>query len=284
MTDIVIVNPLTFLEYKDRCLKQASIDKYDHILNKYACFTTVVVFAAPRHTNDQVRHHQPKPNRKRDCDIVTRKQKDLRQIIRGMLNVINKTNYSKMLNKLRLLKSDSNINLIIGELLHTCTLQSFYIDTFVKLIFDIVGHCSDQERKAACGVLNAFVCSVVADRRWMHGFAGKEYDVFCDYMKHKSRVLAEHTLLIRLQELPCISVDLISLVEQLFHDLESCLKNQEECKSITIIQMLTYHIKTKKTSIPFNVEGLQDKCFTKQIQFAMEELSFHVEKNYHGAP
>jgi hypothetical protein len=281
MTDLItVVNSATFLAHKDSSVITDSKGKYDGLFKNYACFSVSLTPTFTPIQRPTIEHIKPqqKHNRRKEHDNRSRKKKDINLVIRGLLNVINKSNYQKMVNKIRLIKSETNIGTIFNEILHVCTVQSYFIDIFIQLIFDIIDVCTDGEKKIAAQALNAFVNSIVSEKRWMNRYimdpnkTGSDYDVFCDFVKNKKRVLAEHTMILRFQSFPCAVVDVQKYADTLVKDLDTCLDMKDEPQCILILQMLIYFAKMPRPIILVDIPDLLSKTFTKKLQFVVEEL------------
>jgi hypothetical protein len=293
MTDIIVINPNLFAERGSQITVDPSLQKkYEDIFQKYSCFTTPASvsshgkFVVNNNNNDnnsshyhKGRHYFGRKNHQKDEDrsFITRKpkDKDIAKVLLGIMNVINQSNYNKMLNKIRLLKSDANINIIVVEILKTSTVQNFYMNIYMKLLHDIIEHCSESEKQKTFQTITDFIASFIDAKEWLTTAVPEndDYSAFCDFQKAKNIVIAKNVLILELVKRFSLVVDLHSYVRSLVTDLDTLISENDDDKSTAILHMLVQIAKSDEKLINVKVNDLFVKSSSKKNNFVMEELA-----------
>lgn len=261
--DIIIIPVSVFLAYKDK-VPVKILTKYEELYKKYACFSTTITYMPSKFAHTETKA----------ISRITHKGKDVKTVMRGILNVLNRSNYQKMCTKIRLLKNEQNLNYIIKEIIRMSISQLFYLEFFIKLLNDILDFSTDTEKRLINQVINDFIATVLTEKKWLFETSISEYEAFCGYIKHKNTIIAQHMLILELAKIPNIHFDLGKYISMLVMDLEECLKYEDEGRSILILQMLIHIAKsTKKISLQIDTNELLTQVTSKKIQFSIEELS-----------
>ena len=298
MTDIIVINRNVFYEKKNgTCSMMEHIQKkYEEMLKSFTCFTTnsftTPLNARAHHTEGYKggRHGQLSCRNGKDDSYFHTKKKDLNKIMMGILNVLNHDNYNKMLNRIRLLKTDTNITAIINDILQKCSLQAFYLNIYIKLLHDILSHCTECERNNAIETINTYVKTYIDSREWMQlavGDSCTEYDAFCDSQKQKSIVIAKNMILCELFKRFDLHMKQDEYIESLENSLDSLCQSSicredsmHEEKAVVIVQMVTYLVRSnhskKQTTFQTLIhksEAWQETVISKKLKFLLEDLN-----------
>lgn len=311
-TDFIEISAKTFYASRHESIEKVRSDlkqKYDDLCAKYACFTQVVAPppAATTSTSHPPRknhnysqssnygknhrgHHHSHPHQTHGGANPNRKPRDINKTIMGIFNVLNKSNYSKLLTKVRLIKTESNIGVIMTGLLDTCVLQIFYLGIYMKFLCNIVETSCEAEKVIIMKTIEDCINSFVEDKAWCNHKKNipkhpgnqdshpmqpdSSYSDFCDQQKARNHIIAKNMMVIELVHVfPCLKCKFTpkSHVETLRLDLMNALENKESDHAILTLHMLTYIIKTKRVEntcigilIPPNV--------TNKIRFMIEDL------------
>lgn len=326
-TDFIEISAKEFYASRHESIDKVRPDlkqKYDDICAKYACFTQVVVpppvastVHAPRkntthpsnnfgknHRNNHHSHSHPHSHshsHNNGGSNPNRKPRDIHKTIMGIFNVLNKSNYGKLLTKVRLIKTESNIGLIMTGLLDTCVLQIFYLGIYMKFLCNIVDNSCEAEKVIIMKTIKDCIDGFVEKRAWCNsdsrgtqgtqgnqgnqgnqdsqgnqGSQGNqsEYSAFCDQQKTKNHIVAQNMMIIELihifPDLKCKFTPK-SHLDNLRSDLLTALERNESDHAILTLHMLTYIVKTKRVEntcigifVPPNV--------TNKIKFMIEDL------------
>jgi len=296
MTDIIIINPLQFIEKRpDLNIESVIYKKYADLFNKYQCFsnTQINLFTPPPRNdysfkgNSRYNNYNKKSHLNDDRNtFIDRKPKDLNKVILGILNVLNNDNYEKMFKKIKLLKSEQNIGKIILEVLDKCSIQVFYLNIYMRLIDDIVNTCNEAEKKIALEAINNFVNTYINNSEWLSEYVinnqEEAYNSFCNSQKLKSLLIAKNMMVNRLMTILKLEKTVEEYAIKIINDLKNTLDDKNENVCVIIIQMLIYMIKTVKSLIKsiFNIDPkyMYSKISGSKTKFIIEEF-FSLLKN-----
>lgn len=295
MTDIIVIAPEVFIKRRLASSDALIGKKYQEIYTKYSCFSAQT--NAPVHgkfnnhqENGGFHGHKGRsnyfnrkaPNREDERPAISRKPKDITRLLMGILNVINRNNYNKMLNKIRLLKTEGNISLIIDEILKTCTLQTFYISIYMKLLHDIMEHCSEGEKTKVRESFAKFVAIYMDNTEWLmknSPIENEDYSAFCDFQKTKNIILAKNMVIMELTKTFALSVNLNKYVACLVHDLNKLVDDNDDDKASIVLQMLVYIAKHNASYLDdINVSSLFARVSSKKNSFVIEELADIIDQ------
>jgi hypothetical protein len=297
MTDIIIINRSQFQEKRLEEVDKDSViyKKYGELFLKYQCFsnTHINLFTPPKgnfsykNSGNGNEHHNKynnyskKPHFTEDRNsFLSRKPKELSKIILGILNILNNENYNKMVAKIRLLKSETNIGDIIGEILDKCCLQVFYLNIYMRLLQDITNLCTDVEKKISVNSINKYVDNYIDNSEWKNEYIKTvdedEYNAFCGSQKLKSRLIAKNMMANRLMTMFELNRTVEEYASMIISDLKINLEMKNENVCIILIQMLIYMSKTVKNTIKslFDIDCvyLYSRVNGCQIKFIIDEF------------
>lgn len=299
MTDIIIINESIFLKRKNIIIQEELTNiqkKYKEIFIKYPCFSAIQVnsFISTNNKSTDQQFNRSRSNThingynnkkhfyKEDDKInprISKKPKELEKIILGILNVLNDKNYNKMLTKIRFLKSDNNIAIIINEILDKCSMQIFYVNIYMKLLNDIVNLCTELEKKITFENMNLYINKYIISNEWMNDYIiniEDSYNSLCTNMKKKKTLVAKNIMIYNLIKLFNLDKNIKHYVTILINDLKLNLDNEKEEISIIIFQMIIFITKTEKKLIKeigiLNHKYLYSKILSNKLKFTIEEF------------
>lgn len=243
----------------DEALKQ----KYTELYEKNTCFHANVMIVPshhhhsttqstlhPRgkHTHNHQHNHLHAHNRRfqhANKPPNFPKNKSMSRIITSILNVINKDNYHKVLTKLRLLKNESNIEMIIEEILKKSATQVFYQKLYCDILKDILSMCCPIERSLMLQKIEQFVTTFIESKDWTMleddtpSITTSTYDDFCHVQKHKTRILASNDLIMKLVNIGNLSQSILTnYIENLYNDFQEMIMHHKTEKASSIILIL----------------------------------------------
>ena len=269
MTDLIIISKSTFESFKNQFTPCIEINKkYQQIYTTYTCFTNPPVETFKFYT--KIKKH---------VAIEPRKfaNKDIYKNILGFLNVLNKSNYPKIINKISIIITIDNIQIIVNEILRICTIQIFYIELYIKLLSDVLERCCSVEKKIALSCIKKYATEFFANKEWIHvsnnQVATTAYGEFCIFQKYKTHILAKNMLLIQLHQVFDNQIISNSFFCNLLDDVEMLFKSHQDDNVTLILEMMLelspFIIKTK--IIPCNIQ--------QKLQ-NIELLNVGAKKNY----
>jgi hypothetical protein len=117
--------------------------------------------------------------------------KDVKRVMKGLMNIINKNNYRKVFNKVKLLLCEDNVGVVIAIILETACLQVFFLSIFYQLLEDVLALLDTQHTlQVANGVINEYIDTFIDKAEYMFCASDTSshhpYMLFCMQQKHKS--------------------------------------------------------------------------------------------------
>lgn len=284
MTDIIVISPTAF----DVVKKSISIDtsiktKYDQIFEKYECFFKTNI--GPK--NVDVKHnkynHQARKDSYHTVEAAAskprpKKQRTLNQEILGLLNILNKSNYPKVLSKFRLLSTKENISFLIEEILNKCCLQIVYVNFYTQLLVDLIDMSgySSQIIKA----VEVFYKSLLESDYVMFccESSKEDYDAFCLEQKHKQLVKARNNLILTLHKKNILMIDINEYISFVLVHLQKSLTDSFHLD--LILSVIVDIVSSSKDKINFynnfklisHLKTVLDSPPNKKITFTCENI------------
>ena len=194
MLDLIVKTREEFINSKHQFqIDHVMNEKYILFLKSYECFSLKCL------SIKNIPHHKSHIRRKQIDEINHGKTKTIDKTLQGILNIINMSNYSKNLNKIRLQVSDDNIETVIAEILNKCCVHIFYLQVFLKLIKDI-DQLSGYHAKIVSQI-QKFISDFIAHNEEYtldHVAQVDDYDDFCKQQKQKVHAISKNKLIIEL--------------------------------------------------------------------------------------
>ena len=273
MTNIVIINPESFLERKNiKDIPVNLLSKYEFISNVKP--VNVVYNKINRNNNFNKKYNI--------LDRPNKKNKTFENKILGILNIVNEANYSKMLNKIRLIKSDENITDIIFEILKISTIQIFYLQIYIKLLRDIFEYSTKTEQDKITLFLNTYFNDFIENRQWKEvRNTETDYNSFCNYKKKQDVMISNNIIINELQKNfnGKFEIDYNNYIQILEKDLVSNINDKKEDVGLIVLEMLFYNIKLHNMYVNINCSDLINKIDNKKFYFLLQDLNEYKEKN-----
>lgn len=188
---VVIVVREAFLVRQDNYVRSnTTYSKYNTLFKEYDCFSTKLASPPPhRHHH---RHHPRKVNHYNDHP--PRAARDPKKMLQNLFNVLNDSNYTKILHKLKFLVSNDNLVGIVKDVLQNGVRHQTYRKHFIRLIMDLM-HIWDKE-VIGDTVTQYFEDFMRSQKRLPmdNTLCLNEYDLFCAQQKHKQYILNTNLL------------------------------------------------------------------------------------------
>ena len=279
MTDIIVISPQTFLEQKKSEANANILKKYQEIYAKNACFTSVKYEPSVFHQNTKSSHF----TKKQTVAFPPIKKKDPNKAFTGIMNVINTTNYPKVLIRIKLIISSSyNLSTMIKTIIKTCCRDTFYLQIHLKLLTDIIAYVKDDTEKIYT-IIQEFTDEFIAEKEWTKlsvEYQGKGYIEFCDKQKWKSAIISKNIVLLEFMNHFHIKLDVHKYTKMLEEDLLHLLNEDDQDGITVVITMLIDIAKVKSSYVKdIDINNLFTLVSSKKNLFILEELSGFVNQS-----
>ena len=271
MTDIIVISPLTFLKHRKKDVQASILKKYQDIFEMHSCFKYESNIFYPKGVI-----------KKQVAVLPIKKPKEPLKVFVGIMNVINTTNYVKMLNKIKMLVSSTNVSMIIKTILKICSEDVFYIQIHIKLIEDILKYVKDDAH-IVYTTLQEFIDVYQQDKEWMTLSPDNEkkgYLEFCDKQKWKASIISKNLIILELVKHFKINMDIRKYVELLEEDLLNLLNEEDYDGATVVINMMIDIAKMNSVYVKnINISNLYAMVSSKKIIFILENLARYVYQN-----
>lgn len=210
--------------------------------------------------------------------------KDVKRVMKGLMNIINKNNYRKIFNKVKLLLCEDNVGVVVAIILETACLQVFFLSIFYQLLEDVLALLDTQSTlQVAHGIINDYIDTFIDKAEYMFCASDSShhpYMLFCMQQKHKSVSSSRNLVVLELiQNNFSAHWTVQSYCNRLLENLGSLnesvqLSNDIELNTDIIVGLLK-EIKNKcsETVIDFNhlknIKGLESNS---RVRFMVEDL------------
>ena len=249
--DIIIVKPVEFVQRKDIAIDASIVEKYKSFFQQYNCFSDNAVVVVQPVISKVIKRH-PIASSKKD--------KSVKKIMLGILNVINETNYKKMLLKAKIFVSSDNLKEVFQEILEKCSFQVFYLSIYSSFIKDLVQSLSDSERQVAMNVINQFLSEFIKEGYMLQIPKTEDsYHDFCIMQKNKMLIVSKTMILIELS-INTTYVTIVTLqafTDKVFSDLLNEM-NKPQNNSEIISTFLQILLELAKQNVHLDKSKLMD--------------------------
>jgi hypothetical protein len=190
MTDIICISPSVFLQSKEIVQVDKKIEElYGNLVSSHPCFTSSTMHYEPQHrvsrTHKTFHTKQAQTGGLHSTDVrkSTISSTDPLRKVKGLLNIVNTSNFDKINRKVQFTINDNNAHNICIMLINTACNQIFFVHIFMKLL----NHCIQSTPK---------ILETCAD--YVHTFFINDtlFDIqemgsrdFADYQKQKKHII-----------------------------------------------------------------------------------------------
>lgn len=280
MADIIVISPKMFLEQKQNQIKDSILKKYQEIFTRHTCFSLIKSDSIPFHCNTS---RNSQFFKRPIVTTVAIKKKDPRKVFVGILNVINKTNYSKILTRIKKdFISPQDISYTIQTIIKTCYKDTFYLQIHIQLLHDIISYLKEGV-EIIYKILQEFADEFQAKKEWTKlsiEDQGKGYLEFCDKQKWKGLIISKNIVLMEFVKHFKLNIDVIKHTQTLENDLLELL-NEDDQDGITVV--ITMLIDIAKINIIYvkdiQIGELFSLVSSKKNIFILEDLARFINQN-----
>lgn len=277
--DIICIPETTFYQYQNATsVNDKTTKMYESLIAEHACFSVTYQPYEPQNPRqgNKQRSHRPQHHslgfavRSNSFGTNTSKRpkkpnEDPLAVFKGLLNVLNTSNFDKIQRKFKMAITDTNMLLVCHLVLETATQQAFFIDIYIRLLngcrlsYPQINH-----------IISDFVNEYMAKEEFVPG------DViptdFVEQQKMKKQVIGK---VILITELLKIKLPSISTTHQLF--VYSIMHNLQQTNDMQITDLLlsSLHEVKKRCKVILDNNILKDLMFKHsdtRILFMFEQL------------
>jgi hypothetical protein len=135
MTDIICISPEVFTQAKSIIQVEKKIEElYAHLVSSHTCFSMIPVHYDVPHTRSPRHHKQHHSKHVTDSRKPTITTNDPLRKVKGLLNVVNTTNFDKINRKIQFIINEKNVHDICTMVIHTACIQVFFVHIFMRLL------------------------------------------------------------------------------------------------------------------------------------------------------
>jgi hypothetical protein len=267
MTDIICIPVEVFLQTKSNVKPDSKTEKqYMQLISSYSCFTTTTLHFEQRSRPPKVyKHFQNRQHVTHESRRTVISSSDPLKKIKGLLNIVNNSNFEKINRKLQLTIDETNAHSICMLLINTACSQIFFVHVFMKLLY----HCMQTNP-------NFFsTCSTFVDDFFHNPDIQTECfntQDFADYQKQKRHTINQAVIVME------IIKNKYTKQYNLQHFIAFILNRLQRAQStIEIDILLSILIEVKKRSANVRLEteklvGVKSICCDQRINFMVETL------------
>lgn len=284
MVDLISHLPEVFYARKDGVeILPETRARYDALFQTMDCFHVTTSFAPKKHVGnggvpphkksgffaDSKRQHAKHPivPGKTMIKKINSTEKIHLKKVKCILNVMNKANYGKQINKLKFVIEDQNIEEIIPLIIDTGVMQIFYIDLYINMLRDIT------QQHVIDNYAVVFAKKFLEERlnRTYMDDTLTEYDRFCLDQKHKTIMVSTGIMIVHLIEAGLFSCDINTFLKDLLSKCDGC----NEIISDIVLQILTDAKKSCRSIVGFlreNKATIVNIATCTKLRYTVEEL------------
>lgn len=280
IVDIICIPEETFYELQKTQADEKTKSLYETLISGHACFSVQPQPYEPHHSRPNNKHHRTHRPHHHSSNSYTsasiqngqntmkrskKPNEDPMAVFKGLLNVLNTSNFEKIQRKFKMAITDVNMTSVCHLLLETATQQAFFIDNYVRLL-------------NGCRVSHPQINSVVAE--FINSYMeNKEFvplvalpDDFVEQQKLKKQTIGKAILIIELLK---ARIPAVLVTHQLFvyAIMDSLQKTSDLHKTDLLLSSLQEVKKRCKVTIDQNaLKHLMFNHNDTRILFMFEQL------------
>jgi hypothetical protein len=136
-----------------------------------------------------------------DSSLTNDPMGEVKKKMKGLLNIINKNNYKKVVSKVKAIITPDNAEIVYTIILvNTCN-QVYYIHVFITLIMELLAFMPATQETCVT-VVNTFIENFIYKKEYImvndgvSGGINNDYDCFCVQQKHKSMITSKNLVIV----------------------------------------------------------------------------------------
>jgi hypothetical protein len=187
----------------------------------------------------------------------------------SLWNILNESNYNKICHRLKFLVNKENVGTVVKEVMNMSVTHSIYRKYFILILKDVL---KTYEGDNAVVYFKTIIDSYDKQYYIYSGNHKNDYDLFCDKLKHKTRILnTVHFILDIMNILPFTCEDYIDTLHDIFK--ETITQDDEYHVDLFLNIMIAIY-----TQYPGSIKNTYDwmsltgKSESKKMKFLTERL------------
>lgn len=258
--DIITYNPDVFYKVCTTCnIPSDIVQKYAQLFASYECFSKLPTAAPNAFNKSKVSKSFPHDNdRRRKESSLRLHEKPLHKALIGLLNILNNTNYTKVLTKIKILSSTDNITTICDSIIKKGVMEPMYCSLFVRLLDDVAKSLSYQ--KEVQTVVNNFMDDFVSNKLvyLKSPTHTDDYSEFCAEQKHKTCIISANAFILQLFiKTSYVSLPIASYIGKICGLLKFYITNWDDFHVDMLLHVLIDIGKSFKSEMIQHVDDLQ---------------------------
>jgi hypothetical protein len=209
--------------------------------------------------------------------------------LKGLLNIINKNNFSKIVKKIKVYVAEDVLDVITNIILDTACCQVFYISIFYNLLMEVKNFVDETGKDIIDSQIQKYVNDYIGDELYLYkkiqddGQTSPEnkYHEFCIVQKHKSLATSRHHVVMEMiKNNHCNDWTLQSYCDNLCYtitNLEYTIMDDNLEVNIDIMISMIKDLKIRDKSVRISQTTLNSiKSLlhnSQRLQFMMEDIS-----------
>jgi hypothetical protein len=152
------------------------------------------------HGNSNIRPSKP-ITKVFDSSLTNDPMGEVKKKLKGLLNIINKNNYKKVVSKVKVILTLENAQTVYEIILANTCNQVFYINVFIVLIMELIAFLPTTQEICRT-VVNTFIENFIYKKEYMMIYndvldsTNSDYNVFCAQQKHKSMITSKNLVIV----------------------------------------------------------------------------------------
>jgi G3E family GTPase len=136
-----------------------------------------------------------------DSSLTNDPMGEVKKKLKGLLNIINKNNYKKVVSKVKSILNQENAQTVYEIILSNTCNQVFYINVFIVLIMELIAFMPSTQEVCRT-VVNTFIENFIYQKEYIMVYNDvsdgitSDYDVFCAQQKHKSMITSKNLVIV----------------------------------------------------------------------------------------
>ena len=277
--NIIIVPKQEFCDRKGGYCKSSCIEqKYDNLFKQYECFLTTI--------NIYYHKNSKQPEKKKSNYYQERPLKDSKKSFQCFWNILNESNYQKILHKLKFQVNDDNIKAISDDIIKNAIIHNSYRRYFIIILKELLNM---TKTSLVIDTLEAYFQKYIQHELYIYkadDTIQTSYDTFCEQQKHKQKTLSTNTLLIDIvRSIPTINLDIHKYISKILQNLQTNLDDEYHVDMYLNMVMdlmqyyndYIYHQMVKWDIMVDDIQSLKNKFLVEKVNLTLRKAQQNPE-------
>jgi hypothetical protein len=271
--NIIIVPKKDFIDRKAGYCKSSCIEqKYDNLFKKYECFLKSI--------NIYYHKNSKQPEKKKTSYYKDRPLKDSKKSLQCFWNILNESNYQKIIHKLKFQVNDDNAKAISDDIIKNAVIHCSYRRYFILILKEIMNMTN---KEFVTDTIERYFQSYINNELYIYKLDDKiqsSYDIFCEQQKHKQKTLSTNTLLFDIvKAIPSLNINVDEYINKILFNLEVDLNDEYHVDLYLhmIMDLLKYNNDISRYTI-INWDIIADNIISLKNKFLIDKVKITLRK------